>query len=72
MAKIIGTTMINLKTWFIWEKKKHAVISEMSWCNVLRKADSNYYVNNFPCTFVDFRFKKFTQETISSYADPCQ
>ena len=28
-----------------------------------------YHVNNFLVTFVDFCFKKFTQEIISSYAD---
>ena len=63
--------MLNLKTMFIGEKKKHTIIGEMSWCYVLRRADSDYCVNNFPGTFVDFRFKKFTQEIISSYVDPC-
>ena len=43
----------------------------MSWCNVLRRACADYYVHDFSGTFVDFRFKKYTQETISSYADPC-
>ena len=44
----------------------------MSWCNVLRRAGSNYCVNDdFPGTFVDFRLKIFTQENISSYDDPC-
>ena len=52
-------------------EKKHTKISEMSWCNVLRRADLDYCVNNFPGTFVDFRLKKFTQEIISSYIDPC-
>ena len=43
----------------------------MSWCNVLRRADSDYCVNdNFPSTFADFRLKIFTQEKISSYGDP--
>ena len=63
--------MLNLKTRFILEKKKRKVISEMSWCNILRRAVSDYYVNDFPGTFVDFRFKKFIQEIISSYAGPC-
>ena len=36
----------------------------MFWCNALRRASSNYCVNNFPGTFVDFHFKKFTQEII--------
>ena len=43
----------------------------MSWCNDLRRADSDYCVNNFPGTFVEFRFKKSTQEIVSSYADQC-
>ena len=43
----------------------------MSWCNVLRRAGSDYYVNdNFPGIFADFRLKIFTQEKISSYGDP--
>ena len=54
--------MLNLKTRFIWEKKKHTIISEMSWCNVLRRAGSDFCVNNFPGTFVDFRFKELTQK----------
>ena len=40
-------------------------------CNVLRRAGSDYCVNNFPGTFADCRFKKLTQEIISSYADSC-
>ena len=63
--------MLNLKTKFILDKKKYTVISEMSWCNILRRAGSDYYVNDFPGTFADFHFKKFIQEIISSYADPC-
>ena len=63
--------MLNLKTRFILDKKKDTVISEMFWCNILRKAGSDYYVNDFRGTFVDFRLKKFIQEIISSYADPC-
>ena len=44
----------------------------MSLCNVLRRAGSEYCVNdNFPGTLVDFRLKIFTQEKISIYADPC-
>ena len=27
--------MLKLKTRFVWEKKKHTIISELSWCNVL-------------------------------------
>ena len=46
-------------------------MSEISSCNILRRAGSDYYVNDFPGTFVDFCFKKFTQEISSSYADPC-
>ena len=34
--------------------KKHTIISEMSWCNVLRRGGSDYRVNNFPVTFVEF------------------
>ena len=44
----------------------------MSWSNVIRRASSDFYVNdNFPGTFVDFRLKIFTQERISTYDDPC-
>ena len=44
----------------------------MSWCNVLRRAGSDYCVNdNFPGTFTDLCIKVFTQEKISSYVDPC-
>ena len=39
--------MLNLKTRFILEKKKHTMISEISWCNILRTAGSDYYVNIF-------------------------
>ena len=63
--------MLNLKAMFICEKKKHTIISEMSWCNVLRRAGSDCCVNNFPVTFVDFCFKKFTQEIICSFVEPC-
>ena len=35
----------------------------MSWCNVLRRAGSDYCANyNFPGVFADFRLKMFTQE----------
>ena len=67
MVKIIETAHVKFKSRFIWEKKD-TIISELSWCNVLWRAGSNYYANdNFPGTFVDFRLKKFTQERISSY-----
>ena len=46
-------------------------MSEMSWCNILRRLGSDYYVNDFPGTFVDFLFKTYTQKISSSYADPC-
>ena len=42
----------------------------MFWCNVLRRAGVDYCVNDIPRTFVDFRFKKFTQDIISLYPDP--
>ena len=65
-------TMLKLKNRFIWEKKKHSIISETSWCNVLRRAGSDYCVyDNFPGPFVDFCLKIFVQEIISSYVDPC-
>ena len=42
---------------------KHIIIIEMSLCNVLQRAGSDFCVNdNSPGTFVDFRFKIFTQE----------
>ena len=63
--------MLNAKTRFIWEKAKHAIISEMSWRNILGREGSDYYVNDFADTFVGFRFKKYTQEISSSYVDPC-
>ena len=47
------------------------MISEMCWCNGIRRAGMDYCVNHFSGTFVNFRFKKLTQEIISSYADPC-
>ena len=53
--------MLNLKTRYIWEKKKHTIISEMFWCNILQKAGPDYDVNDFPGTSVDFSFKKFTR-----------
>ena len=44
----------------------------MSSCNNLRRAGSDYCVNdNFPSTFVNFHLKIFTQERISAYVDPC-
>ena len=52
--------MLHLRSRFIYMKKNHTIISEMSWCNVLRTAGSDYCVNNVPGIFVDFRFKKFT------------
>ena len=61
--------MLNLKARSMWEKKKHTITGEMSWCNVLWRAGPGYYVNNFPGTVVDFGFKKFAHEIISSYAD---
>ena len=47
-------------------------MNEMSWCNVLRRVGSDYFVNDIsPGTFADFRLKIFTQEKISLYGDPC-
>ena len=44
----------------------------MSWCYVLGRAGADFSVNdNFPKTFVDFSFKIFIQERISTYDDPC-
>ena len=54
--------MLNLKTMFTLEKKKHTIISEMSWCNVLQKPGSNYCVNNFPGIFADFRLRNLTKK----------
>ena len=56
-----NNTMLNLKTRHIWEKKKHKIISEMFWCNILQKEGPDYDVNDFPGTSVDFSFKKFTR-----------
>ena len=52
-------------------EKKYTMISEMSLFNIIRETGSDYYANDFPGTFVGFSFKKFTQEIMSSYADPC-
>ena len=56
-------------------------MSEMSWCNVLRRVGSDYCVNDISQgTFADFSLKIFTQErkiftkdiySISSHGDPC-
>ena len=44
----------------------------MSGCNVLRRAGSDYCVNdNSPGTLGDFGLKIFTKEKISSYGHPC-
>ena len=56
---------------FVYLREQQAIISEMSWCYVFQRAGSNYCVSNFTGTFVDFCFKKFTQEIICSYVDPC-
>ena len=48
-------------------------MSEMSWCNLLRRAVSNYCGNdNFPGTFADFRLKIFTEEIYSRYLLKCR
>ena len=63
-------TMLNLKTKFVWEKKKNAIISEMTWCNVLQRTDSDFCAtNNFQGTS-HFRFVISTQEKINTYVDP--
>ena len=57
--------MLTLKTRFIWGKKKNTTICNMSWCNVIQRACSNYCVNdNFLGTFVKFPLKIFTQKRI--------
>ena len=41
-------------------------MSEISWCNVIRRAGSSYRVNdNFPGTFPDSCLKIFPQKKIS-------
>ena len=48
-------------------------MSEMSWCNLLRRAVSDYCGNdNFPGTFADFHLKIFTQEIYSRYLLKCR
>ena len=65
-------TKFNLKTKFIWGKKKHAIISGMSWHNVLWGACWDSCVNdNISGTFVDFRLKISTQERTDAYDDLC-
>ena len=45
----------------------------MSWCNVLRRAGPDCYVNdNFPGIFINFRLQILTQGKIAAYGDPCQ
>ena len=64
----------NLRSFILWnwcwrglENKKQRVKSDMSWCNLLRKAGSYLCAtDNFSYTLVDFHFKIFTQERISS------
>ena len=34
-------TTLNTKTRFVQHKKKNAIISEVSWCNVFRKTGSD-------------------------------
>ena len=53
------------------KNKKVKTKKGISWCNIPQKAGSDYYVNEFSCFFIDFSFKKFTQEIISSNAGPC-
>ena len=44
----------------------------MSWCNVLRRAGSDYCVHDIsPGIFADFGLQIITQEKVSSYGDPC-
>ena len=44
----------------------------MFWGNVLRRAGSDYCVNDiFPGAFPDFRLKIFNQEKLSLCGDPC-
>ena len=55
-------TTFNLKTRFIWEKNKHAIVSEMPWGKVLRKAGSDFCVNyNFSGTLLNL----FKEELVS-------
>ena len=56
---------MNLKTRFVWEAKDNTITSEMSWCNVLQRAGSDFWETyNFPGTFAHFHFMIFTQERI--------
>ena len=48
--------MLNFKKNLVYWREKKMIIIQMSWSNVLRTAGSDYCVNNFPGTFVDFRF----------------
>ena len=60
-------TRVNLKTRYIWEKKKHTILREMYWSYVLGRAGSNFCVNdNFPGTFIDFRVQIFSEERIGT------
>ena len=44
----------------------------MFWCNVLRRAGSDYCVNDISSgPFANFRLKIFTQEKNRSFGDPC-
>ena len=56
----------------MWNVLEHAIISEMSWSNVLWEAGSDSCVNgSFPGTFVVLHLKIFSQERIATYDDPC-
>ena len=64
MAKIIGTTQYEIYKLGLFERKKeHAITSEMSWCNIPRRAGSDYCVNvDFPGTFANFCLKYSDQK----------
>ena len=55
-----------------WQRFGHKTIHEMSSYNVLRRVGSYFCVNgHFPGTLVNFRFKIFIPERISTHVDLC-
>ena len=64
-------TRLNLKTRFVRERKKNAIISKMSLYSVLRRTSSYLCpADNLPRALTSFSFMIFTQERNSTYVDP--
>ena len=62
---------LNLRTSFVWEKKKNTMASEMSWQIALRRTGTDFCVIDNSGSFANFRVLIFTQERISTYVNLC-